>query len=331
MNFYLILKMEVILVGRYIFRRLMNIIPTLFIVAVIIFVITRIIPGDPAATILGPQAGVAEIEQMRIEMGLDQSYLEQFFSFISGLFQGDLGYSFAYQMDVNQLILERFPNTIILTVAALIISLIIGVSAGIFSAYRKNTWIDYLITTLSLVGVSMPIFWLSVMLVLVFSVNFSLLPATGMGYLDQGIDVFIQHLLLPSLTLATIPTAYFARITRSSMLEVLNEDYIRTARAKGLKENLVIWKHALKNALNPILSVLGMQVAGLLGGSVVTESIFAWPGMGTLIVDAIDRRDFGVVQGVVIFIAFIYIVVNLIIDIQYKVVNPKITYESGEK
>jgi len=331
MNFYLILKMEVILVGRYIFRRIMNIIPTLFIVAVIIFVITRIIPGDPAATILGPQAGVAEIEQMRIEMGLDQSYLEQFFSFVSDLFQGDLGYSFAYQMDVNQLILERFPNTIILTVAALIISLIVGVSAGIFSAYRKNTWIDYLITTLSLVGVSMPIFWLGVMLVLIFSVNFSLLPATGMGYLDQGIDVFIQHLLLPSLTLATIPTAYFARITRSSMLEVLNEDYIRTARAKGLKENLVIWKHALKNALNPILSVLGMQVAGLLGGSVVTESIFAWPGMGNLIVDAIDRRDFGVVQGVVIFIAFIYIVVNLIIDIQYKVVNPKITYESGEK
>ncbi len=323
--------MGVILVGRYIFRRIMNIIPTLFIVAVIIFVITRIIPGDPAATILGPQAGVAEIEQMRIEMGLDQSYLEQFFSFISGLFQGDLGYSFAYQMDVNQLILERFPNTIILTVAALIISLIIGVSAGIFSAYHKNTWMDYLITTLSLVGVSMPIFWLGVMLVLVFSVNFSLLPATGMGYLDQGIDVFVQHLLLPSLTLATIPTAYFARITRSSMLEVLNEDYIRTARAKGLKENLVIWKHALKNALNPILSVLGMQVAGLLGGSVVTESIFAWPGMGNLIVDAIDRRDFGVVQGVVIFIAFIYIVVNLIIDIQYKVVNPKITYESGEK
>lgn len=317
--------------GRYIFRRIMNIIPTLFIVAVIIFVITRIIPGDPAATILGPQAGVAEIEQMRIEMGLDQSYLEQFISFISGLFQGDLGYSFAYQMDVNQLILERFPNTIVLTVAALIISIIVGVTAGIFSAYRKNTWMDYLITTLSLVGVSMPIFWLGVMLVLIFSVNFSLLPATGMGYSDQGLGVFIRHLLLPSLTLATIPTAYFARITRSSMLDVLNEDYIRTARAKGLKENLVIWKHALKNALNPILSVLGMQVAGLLGGSVVTESIFAWPGMGNLIVDAIDRRDFGVVQGVVIFIAFIYIVVNLLIDIQYKVVNPKITYEGGEE
>ena len=317
--------------GRYIFKRIINIIPTLFIVAVIIFVITRIIPGDPAATILGPQAGVAEIEQMRIEMGLDQSYFEQFISFIKGLFQGDLGYSFAYQMDVNQLIFERFPNTIVLTVAALIVSLLIGIPAGIVSAYRKDTWLDYLITTFSLVGVSMPVFWLGVMLVLIFSVNFNVLPATGMGYLDQGVDVFIRHLLLPSFTLATIPMAYFARITRSSMLDVLNEDYIRTARAKGLKENLVIWKHALKNALNPILSVLGMQVAGLLGGSVVTESIFAWPGMGNLIVDAIDRRDFGVVQGVVIFIAFIYIVVNLVIDIQYKVVNPKITYEGGEK
>lgn len=176
----------------------------------------------------------------------------------------------------------------------------------------------------------MPIFWLGVMLVLIFSVNLGVLPATGMGYLDQGLDVFLKHLVLPSFTLATIPMAYFARITRSSMLDVLNEDYIRTARAKGLKETIVIWKHALKNALNPILSVLGMQVAGLLGGSVVTESIFAWPGMGNLIIDAIDRRDFGIVQGVVIFIAFIYIVVNLLIDISYKVVNPKITFDGGE-
>ena len=165
--------------GRYIFKRIINIIPTLFIVAVIIFVITRIIPGDPAATILGPQAGVAEIEQMRIEMGLDQSYFEQFISFIKGLFQGDLGYSFAYQMDVNQLIFERFPNTIVLTVAALIVSLLIGIPAGIVSAYRKDTWLDYLITTFSLVGVSMPVFWLGVMLVLIFSVNLMFYPPRG--------------------------------------------------------------------------------------------------------------------------------------------------------
>lgn len=316
--------------GRYIVKRVIDIIPTLFIVAIIVFTVTRIIPGDPAATILGPQAGVAEIEQMRIEMGLDQSYIEQFISFIGDLLRGDLGYSYAYQMDVNQLIFERFPNTILLTVAALIIALLIGIPAGIYSAYHKDSWIDYLITTLSLVGVSMPVFWLGVMLVLLFSVNFGILPATGMGYLDQGLDVFLSHLILPSVTLATIPMANFARITRSSMLDVLNEDYIRTARAKGLKENIVIWKHALKNALNPILSVLGMQVAGLLGGSVVTESIFAWPGMGSLVIDAINRRDFGVVQGVVIFIAFIYVIVNLLIDISYKVVNPKISYESGE-
>lgn len=316
--------------GRYIYKRILNIIPTIFVVSIIVFAVTRIIPGDPAATILGPQAGVAEIEQMRIQMGLDKSYPEQFISFVGDLLRLDLGYSYAYQMDVNQLIFERFPNTIILTVAALFLSLLVGIPAGIISAYRRNTWTDYLITTTSLVGVSMPVFWLGVMLVLVFSVNLKWLPATGMGYIDHGIDVFFRHLTLPSVTLATIPTAYFARITRSSMLDVLNEDYIRTARAKGLKENVVIWKHALKNALNPILSVLGMQVAGLLGGSVVTESIFSWPGMGNLIVDAINRRDFGVVQGVVIFIAIIYIVVNLIIDIMYKVINPKISFDGGE-
>lgn len=316
--------------GRYIYKRILNIIPTIFVVAVIVFAVTRVIPGNPAATLLGPQAGAAEIAQMEIQMGLDKSYPEQFLSFIADLLRLDLGYSYAYQMDVNQLIMERFPNTIILTMAALFLSLLVGIPAGILSAYRRNTWTDYLITTTSLVGVSMPVFWLGVMLVLVFSVNLKWLPATGMGYIDQGIGLFFRHLTLPSITLATIPTAYFARITRSSMLDVLNEDYIRTARAKGLKENVVIWKHALKNALNPILSVLGMQVAGLLGGSVVTESIFSWPGMGNLIVDAINRRDFGVVQGVVIFIAFIYIVVNLIIDILYKVINPKISFDGGE-
>lgn len=316
--------------GRYIYKRMLNIIPTILVVAVIVFAVTRIIPGNPAAVILGPQAGAVEIAQMEIEMGLDKSYPEQFLSFIADLFRFDLGYSYAYQMDVNSLIMQRFPNTILLTVAALILSLLVGIPAGILSAYRKNTWSDYLITTTSLVGVSMPVFWLGVMLVLVFSVNLQWLPATGMGYIDQGVDVFFKHLTLPSITLATIPTAYFARITRSSMLDVLNEDYIRTARAKGLKEHIVIWKHALKNALNPILSVLGMQVAGLLGGSVVTESIFSWPGMGNLIVDAINRRDFGVVQGVVIFIALIYILVNLVIDILYKVVNPKITFGGGE-
>lgn len=315
--------------GRYIVRRVLNVLPTLFVVAVIVFVVTRMIPGNPAATLLGPQASVQEVENMMIEMGLDKSYFEQFIQYIGDLLRGDLGYSYAYNTNVTDLIIERFPNTIILTVAALIIALVVGIPAGIISAYRRNTFVDYIVMVVSLVGVSMPVFWLGVMLVLIFSVNLGWLPATGMGNWSAGADVFFKHLLLPSVTLATIPMANFARITRSSMLEVLSQDYIRTARAKGLKEHIVVWKHALKNALNPILSVLGMQVAALLGGSVLTETIFSWPGMGRLIVDAIDRRDFGVVQGVVIFIALIYVLTNLVIDILYKVANPKISYDEG--
>lgn len=316
---------------RYIFKRIVNVIPTLLIVAVIVFAVTRIIPGNPAATLLGPQASVQEVEKMMVEMGLDKSYFQQFLGYIRDLLSGDLGYSYAYNMNVSDLILERFPNTIVLTLAALLIALLVGIPAGIISAYKRNTVVDYIVMVISLMGVSMPVFWLGVMLVLVFSVNLGLLPATGMGSWAAGPAAFMRHLILPSITLATIPMANFSRITRSSMLEVLSQDYIRTARAKGLREQVVIWKHALKNALNPILSVLGMQVAGLLGGSVLTETIFSWPGMGRLITDAIDRRDFGVVQGVVIFIALIYILTNLVVDILYKVVNPKISYDGGAK
>lgn len=314
--------------SRYVVKRIINIIPTLLIVAMIVFIVTRMIPGDPAATILGPQAGVEEVSKMRTAMGLDKPLWEQFLNYLKNLAVGDLGYSYAYNQSVTSLILERFPNTIILSLFALIISLGIGIPAGVISAYKRNTVTDYIVMLISLIGVSMPVFWLGVMLVLIFSVNLDLLPATGMVGMEQGLTIYLSYILLPSITLATIPMSRFARITRSSMLEVLSEDYIRTARAKGLKEQMVIWKHALKNALNSILSVLGMQIAGLLGGSLLTETIFSWPGMGRLIVDAIDRRDYGVVQGVVIFIAVIYIVTTLVIDILYKVVNPKISYEN---
>lgn len=310
---------------KYLIRLFVNLIPTLIIVSVIVFIVTRTIPGNPAATLLGPQASAQQIKNMEVEMGLNKPLVVQFFSYIGDLFRGNLGYSYAYNMDVTSLILERFPNTILLSVSALFLALITGIPAGIISAYKHNSIIDYFFTFISLLGVSMPVFWLGVMLVLVFSVNLTLLPATGMANLSDGIGPFLEHLVLPSVTLATIPMANFARITRSSMLEVLSQDYIRTSRAKGMPEPVVVWKHALKNAVNPILSVLGLQVAGLLGGSVLTETIFSWPGMGKLVTDAIDRRDFGVVQGAVIFIALIYVVTNLIIDILYKVFNPKIT------
>lgn len=314
---------------RFLIRRVFQLIPTLFVVAVIIFFITRMLPGDPAAVMLGPQASVEDVAEFTEKLGLNEPLYQQFFDYIVGLLTLDFGNSLTYNQPIIDLIIERFPNTIILAVSALIIAILVGVPAGIIAARKQNSLIDYLVTTLSLIGVSMPIFWLGVMLVLYFSVNLGLLPATGMGDIDDGIGNFLSHLILPSIALATIPTAEFARIIRSSMLETLSQDYIKTARSKGLKESMVVNKHALKNALTPLLTVIGLQFSGLLGGAVLTETIFSWPGMGLLIVDAIEKRDFIVVQSAVIFIAIIYVVINLIVDVLYKVVNPKVNFDSN--
>ncbi|MBY0223710.1 ABC transporter permease [Mammaliicoccus sciuri] len=316
--------------GKYIIKRLFDLLPTVFVVAVIVFIITRLIPGNPAAVMLGPTASVEDIEKLTTQLGLDQPLYKQFLDYLLGLLQGDFGTSLSYNQPVAQLIMERFPNTVILALAALVIALLIGIPAGMISAARQNSALDYGVMLVSLLGVSMPIFWLGVMLVLFFSVNLGWFPATGMGTLDDGLLSYIKHLILPSITLATIPMATFARITRSSMLEVISQEYIKTARAKGVAEFWVISKHVLKNALTPILTVLGMQISMLLGGAVLTETIFSWPGMGRLIVDAIDKRDFVVVQGTVLFIAIIFVLVNLLVDILYKVVNPRVNYESSK-
>lgn len=316
--------------GKYILRRIINMIPTLLIVAIIVFLITRMIPGDPAAVMLGPQASVQEIEALTEQLGLNEPLYVQFFDYISNLLKGNLGDSLAYNQPVIDLIKDRFPNTVVLAISALLIAIMIGVPAGMIAATRQNSLLDYAVTTVSLIGVSMPVFWLGVMLVLFFSVNLGWFPATGMGSMEDGIGKYVSHLILPSITLATIPMAQFARITRSSMLEVISQDYVKTARSKGLAEFFVIGKHAFKNALTPLLTVLGLQVSSLLGGAVLTETIFSWPGMGLLIMNAIDKRDFVVVQGTVLFIALIFVVVNLLIDILYKVVNPKINYSSNK-
>ncbi|WP_028393539.1 ABC transporter permease [Bacillus cihuensis] len=315
--------------GKYILGRILNMIPTLLIVAIIIFLITRMLPGNPAAVMLGPQASAAEIEALTEKLGLNDPLYIQFFDYIGNLLQGDLGNSLTYNMPIIDLIMERFPNTVILAASALLIAIIVGVPAGIIAARKQNSIFDYAFTTFSLMGVSMPIFWLGIMLVLFFSVNLGWFPATGMGSMDEGIGDFISHLILPSIALATIPTAQFARITRSSMLEVISQDYVKTARSKGLHEFFVICKHAFKNALTPLLTVLGLQISSMLGGAVLTETIFSWPGIGLLIIDAIGKRDFVVVQNMVIFIALIYVVVNLLVDISYKVVNPRIKYGKG--
>lgn len=316
--------------GKYIIRRIFDLLPTIFVVAVIVFIVTRMIPGDPASVMLGPQASVEDIEALRQKLGLNEPLYMQFLQYIGNLLQGNLGISYTYNEPIMSLIMDRFPNTVILAISALIIAVIIGIPAGIISASKHNSLLDYSVMLISLIGVSMPIFWLGVMLVLYFSVNLGWFPATGMGTLEEGFIPYIKHLILPSITLATIPMATFARITRSSMLEVISHDYIKTARSKGLSEFWVIGKHAFKNALTPILTVLGMQISMMLGGAVLTETIFSWPGMGRLIVDAIDKRDFVVVQGTVLFIAVIFVVVNLLVDILYKVVNPRVSYQSNK-
>lgn len=303
-------------------------IPTLFIVAIIVFLITRMIPGDPAAVMLGPQASVEDVEALTEQLGLNEPLIKQFGAYIGDLLQGDFGTSITYNRPIVDIIMDRFPNTVILAASALLIAFLVGVPAGIISASRHNSIIDYFVMLISLVGVSMPVFWLGVMLVLYFSVNLGWFPATGMGSMNDGIIPFLKHLILPSITLATIPMAEFARITRSSMLEVVSQDYIKSARAKGLSEWIVIVKHAFKNALTPLLTVLGLQVSMMLGGAVLTETIFSWPGMGLLIIDAIEKRDFIVVQSTVLFIAFIFVIVNLIVDILYKIVNPRVDYSS---
>ncbi len=316
---------------RYILRRILDLIPTLLFVAIIVFLVTRMIPGDPARVMLGPQASVTEINNLREKLGLNDSMGAQFIAFIRDLLHFDLGDSATYNRPVIDLIMERFPNTIVLTVFSLCISLIIGIFSGMISAVKKGTAWDYFFTIFSLVGVSMPVFWLGIMLVLFFSVNLGWFPATGIGSMDAGIVDYVRHLILPGVTLATIPMANFSRITRSSMLDVMGENYIKTARAKGVSGTLVVCKHALKNAMTPILTTIGMQISSMLGGAVLTETIFSWPGMGRLIVDAINKRDFVVVQGTVIFLAVLFVLINLIIDILYKVVNPKVSYVRGEK
>lgn len=310
---------------RFLFHRILQLIPTLLVVAIIVFFITRLLPGNPAAVMLGPQASVEDIAKYSEELGLNEPVFIQFGNYLWDLVTFNFGNSLSYNEPIIDLIMERFPNTIILAISALILAVLIGVPAGIIAARRQNSFIDYLITTFSLVGVSMPIFWLGVMLVLLFSVNLGLLPATGMGNFSEDPVGFIRHLILPTIALSTIPMAEFARIIRSSMLEVLKQDYVKSAKAKGISNYLVIYKHALKNAVTPLITVLGLQFSNLLGGAVLTETIFSWPGMGLLIVDAIERRDFIVVQNTVIFIALIYVSINLIVDILYKVVNPKVS------
>lgn len=305
-------------------KRFLQTIPTLFIVVTITFCLTRMLPGDPAVAILGIEAKQEDIEAMRAKMNLDKSLPEQYQLYISGLVKGDFGYSYSYRQDVFKLITSRIPNTLSLTLVALAFAFVIGTSVGIAAAIKQNTMLDYIFMVLALIGVSMPIFWLALMLVLQFSVKMNLLPVMGMGDWSKGFGDVVSHMILPGFCLATIPMATFARTTRSSMIETLSSDYIRCLRARGVREWKVILIHGLKNALPPLITVLGLQIANTFTGAIITEGIFSWPGMGTMINTAINNRDYSLIQGTVLFSAIMFVFCNMLVDMAYMLLNPKV-------
>lgn len=304
---------------NYVIKRLLSTIPVLIGISLLLFIMLRMLPGDPAQVLAGQMASPADIELIRHQLGLDKPIYMQYASFLSRLVRFDLGRSARTQNPVVEEVWARLPNTALLAVAAITLACLLGIPAGVISAVRPNTWIDYTFTLAALFGISMPVFWLGLMLVVLFSLVLKLLPAGGTGSW--------QHVILPSVTLASFVVAFIARMTRATMLEVLSQDYTTTARSKGLKERVVIVKHALKNALIPIITVVGLQFGLLLGGAVLTETVFAWPGLGRLIVDSILARDYPVIQGAILIFGLLYILVNLTVDVIYAFVDPRIRYD----
>ncbi|MDH5159707.1 ABC transporter permease [Heyndrickxia sp. FSL K6-6286] len=330
----------------YTVRRLLLLIPVLLGMLIIVFSLIHAIPGDPARAILGQLATKEAVAELSKQLGLDQPMYIQFFDYIKDLVTGNLGTSLKTQAPISDEIWPYFGATVELALVAMFIAIFVGVNAGIISAWFQNSWFDYIVMLIALIGVSMPIFWLGLMEQYVFSLHLDLLPTMGrddirnpveaitnlylidtliQGRFDQFIDVF-KHLILPSIALATIPMAIIARITRSSMLEVMRSDYIRTARAKGMKMFWVVYKHSLKNAFIPVLTIIGLQTGLLLGGAILTETIFGWPGMGTYIYEAIQFRDYPVIQSGILILALIFVLINLIVDLLYAAIDPRIKY-----
>ena len=312
--------------GVYIIRRVLGLIPVLILVAVVSFLLIHIIPGDPAAVMLGTDATPQEVEKLREDLGLNEPLHVQFYRWISRVLRGDLGDSFFMGRPVTVALLERLPATILLAVAALFFAVLIGVPAGIIAAIKQNSIIDQLVMITALIGVSLPSFWIGLNLILIFSVNLRWLPSGGYVPLTENFIDGLRCLLMPAFALGFMQAALIARMTRSSMLEVLRQDYIRTARSKGLAEQVVVGLHALKNAMIPILTVIGTAFGVLLGGAVIVETVFAYPGIGRLVVAAVQRRDYPVIQGALLLISSIYVLVNLLVDVLYTLIDPRIKY-----
>ncbi|MBF6594762.1 MAG: ABC transporter permease [Thermaceae bacterium] len=332
--------------GAYTARRLLGLIPVLLGISLLVFLFLHLIPGDPAVVLLGERATPEQVATLREKMGLNQPLYTQYFLFMRNLLHGDLGNSVFNLLPIREQLASRWPATFELALSSILIAVLVGIPLGILAAVRKNSMADNFSTIFSLVGVSMPVFWLGLLLIYLFAVNLQWLPPSGRISVEAGasfktitgfylLDSIIQgrslaevaaHLILPALTLGTIPLAILTRITRGAMLEVLSQDYVRTARAKGLGERVVIWRHALKNALLPVVTIIGLQFGTLLGGAILTETIFSWPGIGSWIYEGILNRDYPVVQGGVIFVALVFVVVNLVVDLSYALLDPRIQY-----
>jgi peptide/nickel transport system permease protein len=327
----------VFLVATYIIKRLIQFIPVLLGISILVFFLLHLIPGDPAMTLLGQDATPKDLEHLRNVLGLNQPIYVQLLLFLKNLIHGDLGMSIFQDVPVITLIGKHLPATIELALLAMIIALVISIPLGIISAVKQFSWLDYGSMFFAQLGVSMPVFWMGLLLIIGFSVNLNILPSFGrgeplfeaIGHTLQTGNLYyfldsIKHLLMPAFTLGVMSAAMITRMVRSAMLEVLKEDYIRTAEAKGVKGMAVIVKHAFRNALIPVVTIVGLQFGNLLGGAIVTETVFAWPGIGRLVITAISQRDFPVVQGCVLMIALIFALINLIVDVLYAVINPKI-------
>ena len=330
--------------GRYFMRRVLALIPTLFGVSLIVFLFLRLIPGDPATAILRENASAEDVARLNERLGVLKPLHEQYADYIGRIARFDLGEGFFTRIPVADELGRRFPATAELAIAAMIIATLVGLALGILAARGRGSAVDYGTMTVGLVGVSMPIFWLGLMLIYAFAVNLRWLPPSMRGdapdpirtgfytvdhLLNADLEGFLRslrHLALPAFVLATVPLAVIARQTRSAMLEVLGQDFIRTAWSKGSREQVVISRHVLKNAMLPVITVVGLQVGSLLSGAVLTETVFSWPGMGTYVLEAINQRDYPVVQSIVLIFAFTFVLVNLIVDLSYAWLDPRISY-----
>ncbi|MDP6778748.1 MAG: ABC transporter permease [Candidatus Latescibacteria bacterium] len=331
----------------FIAKRLLTLVPTLLGISILVFAMVHLVPGDPAQVMLGERASAQSLETLRRQLGLDQPLHIQFGRYLGGLLTGDLGRSIKTHERISAELVDRFPATLELTLASMALAIVIGIGAGVLSATRRGSTVDTISMTTSLLGVSVPIFWLGLMLILLLSLGLGLFPVSGRlsahlfltritglylvdSLLTGDFTAFgnaLWHLVLPALTLGTVPAAVIARMTRSSLLEVLKEDYVRTAWAKGLPERTVVLRHALRNAFIPVLTVISLEFGYLLGGAVITETIFAWPGIGRWLLLAVYARDFRAIQGGVLLIATTFVLINLVADVLYAWLDPRIKYE----